>query len=64
MLDDSHDEAKARIEILSIIRNQCQESGWLGKTKFLDGFIAASGYDRKYAIQLLSITERINKPPR
>jgi len=45
------------------IRNQYQESDWLGKTKLLDGFVAASGYDRKYAIKLLNSTEEINKPP-
>jgi hypothetical protein len=50
---------KTRREILSNIRNQYQESDWLGKTKFLDGFIAANGYDRKYAIKLLNSTEKL-----
>jgi hypothetical protein len=54
---------KTRREILSNICNQYQESDWLGKTKLLDGFIAASGYNRKYAIKLLNSTEKINKPP-
>jgi hypothetical protein len=53
---------KIRREILSNIRNQYQESDWLGKTKLLDGYIAASGYDRKYAIKLLNSAEKINKP--
>jgi hypothetical protein len=38
---------KIRREILSNIHVQYQESDWLGKTKLLDGFIAANGYDRK-----------------
>jgi hypothetical protein len=50
-------------EILNNIRNQYQEADWLGKTKLLDGFVAASGYDRKYAIKLLNSKETINKPP-
>jgi hypothetical protein len=54
---------ETRREILSNICNQYQESNWLGKTKLLDGFIAASGYNRKYAIKLLNSTEKINKPP-
>jgi hypothetical protein len=54
---------KPRREILSNIRNQYQESNRLGKTKLLDGFIAASGYNEKYAIKLVNSTERINKPP-
>jgi len=53
---------KIRREILSNIRNEYQESDWLGKSKLLDGFIATSGYDRKYAIKLLNSTEKINKP--
>jgi len=55
---------KTRREILSNIRNQYKESDWVGKTKLLDGFVAASGYDRKYAIKLLNSTEKINKLPR
>jgi hypothetical protein len=54
---------KTRREILNNIRNQYQEADWLGKTKLLDGFVAASGYDRKYAIKLLNSKETINKPP-
>ena len=55
---------KIRRVILSNIRNQYQESNWLGKSKLLDGFVAASGYDRKYAIKLLNSTEKINKLPK
>jgi hypothetical protein len=36
----------------------------LGKSKLLDGFVATSGYERKYAIKLLNRTNEINKPPR
>jgi len=50
---------KTQREILNNIRNQCQEANWLGKTKLLDGFIAASEYDRKYAIKLLNSKETI-----
>jgi hypothetical protein len=52
---------KTRREILSNIHNQYQESNWLDKAKFLYGFIAASGYDRKYTIKLLNSTEVIKK---
>ncbi len=54
---------ETRREILINIRNQYQSSDWLGKSKLLDGFIAASGYDRKYAKKLLNSTNDINKPP-
>ncbi|MFT6350390.1 MAG: hypothetical protein ACJAYB_003438 [Psychromonas sp.] len=50
---------KHRREILNNIRNQYQEADWLGKTKPLDGFVAASGYDRKYAIKLLNSKETL-----
>ena len=36
----------------------------MGKSKLLDGFVATSGYERKYAIKLLNRTNEINKPPR
>jgi hypothetical protein len=54
---------KTRREILRNIRTQYQEADWLGKSKLLDGFVAASGYDRKYAIRLLNSTKEINKSP-
>jgi hypothetical protein len=55
---------QTRRAILINIRQQHQESDWLGKRKLLNGFVAASGYDRKYAINLLNRTDEINKPPR
>ena len=54
---------QSRREILNNIRVQYQESDWLKKGKILDGFVAASGYDRKYAIKLLNSNDVINKPP-
>ena len=51
---------KTRREILTNIRNQYQESDWLGKSKFLDGFVAASGYERKYAIKLESLPNKVD----
>jgi hypothetical protein len=36
----------------------------LGKNKLLDGFVASSGYERKYAIKLMNSSNDINKPPR
>ena len=52
---------QTRREILNSIRIQYQESDWRQKSKILDGFIAASGYDRKYAIKLLSSNTVINR---
>ena len=54
---------QTRREILTNIRNQYQEAGWLKKGKILDGFLAASGYDRKYAIKLLNSKDKIKKLP-
>ena len=54
---------ETRREILINIRSQYQISDWLGKSKLLDRFVAASGYDRKYAIKLLNGTNDVNKPP-
>lgn len=53
---------QTRREILNSIRVRYQESDWQEKGKILDGFIAASGYDRKYAIKLLNSNAVINKP--
>jgi hypothetical protein len=53
---------QTRREILNSIRIQYQESYWQQKSRILDGFIAASGYDRKYAIKLLNSNAVINKP--
>jgi len=46
--------AKSRNELLTAIRPQYLESGAVGKKELLDGFVAATGYNRKYATTLLS----------
>ena len=43
----------ARKELLVCIRQQYQKASWKEKRKILDGFIAATGYRRKYAIALI-----------
>ncbi len=43
----------ARREMLISIRQRYLESSWTEKGRILDGFIATTGYDRKYAISLL-----------
>jgi hypothetical protein len=40
-------------EMLISIRQRCLESSWTEKGRFLGGFIATTGDDRKYAISLL-----------
>ena len=52
-----------RKEFLISVRNQYQQSDWLGKGKILDGFVAASGYNRKYAIKLLNGSDEIIRLP-
>lgn len=46
--------AKSRDELLTAIRPQYLESDVGGKKELLDGFVAATGYNRKYATTLLS----------
>ncbi len=46
--------AKSRDELLAAIRPQYLESSLSGKKELLDGFVAATGYNRKYATTLLS----------
>ena len=46
--------AKSRDELLSAIRPQYLESDVGRKNELLDGFVAATGYNRKYATTLLS----------
>ncbi len=48
---------KARKELLAQIRKRYRESCWKEKGKILDGFIAATGYERKYAIGLFGKTK-------
>jgi hypothetical protein len=44
----------ARREMLAGVADAYNKAGKTEKTKILDGFAAATGYDRKYAIQLMS----------
>ncbi|MFC1745698.1 hypothetical protein ACFL35_17025 [Candidatus Riflebacteria bacterium] len=45
---------KSRRELLNSIREKYQNSNLAIKIRILDGFIAAIGYPRKYAISLLN----------
>ena len=47
----------ARRELHASIRERYRKSNWIEKRKLLDGFVAATGYERKYAIQLLNKDE-------
>jgi len=50
----------ARQEMLASIQQKYQLGDWKSKNQLLDGFIAATDYDRKHAIKLLNA--RIKKP--
>jgi hypothetical protein len=52
---------KARKELIFSVRLNYQKSNWKEKSKILNAFIGATGYQRKYAISLLNITD-INQP--
>ena len=43
-----------RRELLAGVRKRYRDADWVEKGKILDGFVAASDYERKYAIRLLS----------
>ncbi len=45
---------KARRELLHSIRERYQNASWKERVKLIDGFIAATGYDRKYALKLMN----------
>lgn len=45
------------LTLVASVRAKYKQSGWKGKGKILDGFIAATGYRRKYAINLLNSAE-------
>ena len=47
----------ARRELLESIRQRYQEASWVNKRRILDGFVAATDYDRKYATRLLNSME-------
>jgi hypothetical protein len=44
----------ARRALLIGVRQMYQDADWLDKGRVLDGFIAATGYERKYAIRQLN----------
>jgi len=52
----------ARRELVSSVRQKYRDASWAEKGKILDGFVVATGYDRKHAIQLLNSTEVKEKP--
>ena len=47
----------ARRELLASVRHSYQDAAWTEKGKILDGFVAATDYDRKYANRRLSTNE-------
>ena len=47
----------ARRELLAGVRRNYREADWVEKGKILDGFVAATDYERKYASRLLSSDE-------
>lgn len=46
--------AKSRNELLAVVRPQYLRAKLGGKTFLLDGFVSSTGYNRKYAVTLLS----------
>lgn len=44
----------SRKELLMSFKANYNQASWLDKGKVLDGFVAVSGYERKYAIRLLN----------
>jgi hypothetical protein len=54
----------ARRELLESIRQKYREASWVNKGKILDGFVAATDYDRKYATRLLNSSEVPAPAPR
>ncbi len=45
---------KARLELVEVMRPQYQSAQWTDKMKILDGLVAATSYQRKYATRLLN----------
>ena len=45
---------KARLELVEVMRPQYQSAQWTDKMKILDGLVAATSYERKYATRLLN----------
>ena len=53
----------ARKEFLASVKQKYQDANWIDKGKILDGIVAATGYERKYAIQLLNKID-LHIPPK
>lgn len=53
----------ARRELLICVRQKYRDATWTDKGRILDGFIAATGYERKYAIRLLNSSDVITAHP-
>ena len=47
----------ARKEFLASIKQKYHGANWIEKGEILDGIVAATGYERKYTIQLLNKTD-------
>ena len=45
---------QTRRELIETVRSKYQQSTWKNKNLILNGFVAATGYKRKYAIMLLN----------
>ncbi|GJL75877.1 hypothetical protein [Nitrosomonas sp.] len=52
----------ARRKLQASIRGKYRDASWIDERKILDGFVAATGYERKYAIQLLNSDESLFHP--
>ena len=46
--------AQARQEMIISLQEKYRLGNWKQKNQLLDGFVAATGYERKYAIKLLN----------
>ena len=58
-----------RKELLTSVHASYSQAPWADKVKIVDGFIAATGYERKYAIKLLNVpikpvTAKVKRPAR
>ena len=54
---------QARQEMLTSIQEKYQSGDWKDKNLLLNGFVAATDYDRKYAIKFLNAnTNDTSKP--
>lgn len=51
----------ARRELLASVRQRYRDANWAEKGKILNGFIAATDHERKYAIRLLR-TDTVSTP--